>query len=230
VIIMKAYDDDNQEVGRLIKTHDQETGQSSFAFDCSAVGSTECDVELFDSSGASLATVRVPNGTSFTFADADADCPGGIDNQLRMALLLPAVQKIREARCAAIDSLALPDGSAVSDVKSYTATPVAPVIVTSGRRPQLRATATYSDGTGSLIITGVSFAPRVLTDFDGDGDVDQSDFGVFQACASGPAMPAPDDCDQADLDSDGDVDQSDFGVFQRCLSGPDVPADAGCEN
>jgi len=59
-------------------------------------------------------------------------------------------------------------------------------------------------------------------DFDGDGDVDQDDFGVFQACITGPdrGPPTP-GCEQADFDSDDDVDQADFGLLQRCYTGAD---------
>lgn len=66
-------------------------------------------------------------------------------------------------------------------------------------------------------------------DLDHDQDVDQSDFGIFQACYSGPGVPQPDtDCIDALLDSDEDVDQDDFGVFQACMSGANVPADPDC--
>lgn len=225
---MKAYDDENQELGRLVKTHDPAAGQSSFAFDCSAVGAVECDVELFDSSGALIAIVRVGNGAAFTFADADADCPGGSDNEWSAALLLPAVQKLREARCAPISVLTLPDGSSVSDVKSYACAPVAPSVTTSGRRLRLTATGSYADGTAaSIVITGVSFTPsgpRVAPDLDDDGDVDLADFGLFQTCFNGPNRAyASTGCVVADFDADHDVDLMDFGTLQACFNGPNRP-------
>jgi len=66
-------------------------------------------------------------------------------------------------------------------------------------------------------------------DFDGDGDVDQDDFGRFQACLNDPLDPITEpQCQAADLDGDSHVDQDDFVIFQQCLSGPDVPAQAGC--
>lgn len=66
-------------------------------------------------------------------------------------------------------------------------------------------------------------------DFDIDHDVDQSDWGRFQACLSGPGVPQPDlACDGADLDDDDDVDKDDFALFRGCLSGPDVEADTLC--
>jgi len=69
--------------------------------------------------------------------------------------------------------------------------------------------------------------PRLIADFDGDGDVDQEDFGEFQAGISGPSVSTPDP-EAGDFDGDGDADQDDFGMFQACVSGPNTPADAEC--
>jgi len=92
----------------------------------------------------------------------------------------------------------------------------------------------------SLVVNGlttdvaVKFALVELlaqADFDQDGDVDMSDFGVFQRCFSGPGVLQDDeDCACTRLDNDDDVDQDDFGVFQGCMSGPNVPADPDCRN
>ena len=98
--------------------------------------------------------------------------------------------------------------------------------------------------TGTLTITaaGATNTPQTVMvhltvdppthapcDFEPDGDVDQSDFGRFQACYSGAGIaqlnPA---CQGAKLDGDDDVDLSDFGIFQECVSGPSQPADPLC--
>jgi len=59
-------------------------------------------------------------------------------------------------------------------------------------------------------------------DFDGDGDVDLSDFVTFQLCFGGsnnpPAATCPPGVD-ADLDGDGDVDLADFLIFQQNFTG-----------
>jgi len=66
-------------------------------------------------------------------------------------------------------------------------------------------------------------------DMDGDGDVDQSDFGRFQACISGPDVPQTDPaCQDATLDDDDDVDADDSDVFTLCVSGPGVPGNPQC--
>ncbi len=69
----------------------------------------------------------------------------------------------------------------------------------------------------------------VRPDFDGDGDVDQEDFGYLQACYNGPGVPQQDPyCAGALLDDDDDVDQDDFSIFQNCFSGANVPPSPGC--
>jgi hypothetical protein len=69
----------------------------------------------------------------------------------------------------------------------------------------------------------------IPADMDADGDVDQTDFGMFQICLSGPGIqqenPA---CIAARLDADTDVDTDDFGIFQACISGANIPGDALC--
>jgi len=66
-------------------------------------------------------------------------------------------------------------------------------------------------------------------DFDGDGDVDQVDFGHLQTCFSGPYVPQTDPgCRNAMLDYDNDVDSEDFAIFQACFSGSNVLADPSC--
>jgi hypothetical protein len=68
-------------------------------------------------------------------------------------------------------------------------------------------------------------------DFDRDDDVDMEDFGVFQACISGPSIPQLDPtCILADSDGDEDIDQDDFGVFQLCMTGANIPADPACDD
>jgi len=66
-------------------------------------------------------------------------------------------------------------------------------------------------------------------DVDGDGDVDVTDFGVFQLCFNGSSQPwsefpgSDDKCPCMDADGDGDVDVNDFATFQSCFNGPAQP-------
>ncbi|UCD28707.1 MAG: hypothetical protein JSV03_16790, partial [Planctomycetota bacterium] len=61
--------------------------------------------------------------------------------------------------------------------------------------------------------------PMTSADMDCDGDVDQEDFGIFQACLSGYNRPYAVGCKKADLNSDDDVDLDDFVQFQECMRG-----------
>jgi hypothetical protein len=72
---------------------------------------------------------------------------------------------------------------------------------------------------------------RTISDFDGDGDVDQSDFGYLQGCLGildvEVTYPA---CASADIDGDGNVNLDDLARFLECVSGPAVPAEQQCVN
>ncbi len=92
--------------------------------------------------------------------------------------------------------------------------------------------------TGRLVggfTISMCFTPR--QDADGDGDVDLSDFSVFQNCFNGPNRPYKlpagfnKDCycfDSGDNPIVNDVDLSDFNSFQGCFNGPNRPPKAGC--
>jgi len=75
-----------------------------------------------------------------------------------------------------------------------------------------------------------------FADIDGDGDVDQSDFGVFQRCLSEQVTLMPPECECFDRPPPGwhhgdeDIDQDDYGTFQACASGADVLADPTCDD
>ncbi len=68
--------------------------------------------------------------------------------------------------------------------------------------------------------------PLAPADFDGDGDVDQKDFGHLQACFGDDGQGLAKGCENTDLDGDHDADQEDFAVFTSCIGGPDCAS--GC--
>jgi len=102
----------------------------------------------------------------------------------------------------------------------------------------LRAYHPVSDPSVMLYVDGVELRQRADSpppwlpgDFDDDADVDQEDFGRFQACLTGWGIAQNDAaCQRALLDVDDDVDQDDFALFQACLNGPGTPADPDCAN
>ncbi|GMU20322.1 MAG: hypothetical protein AMXMBFR13_04190 [Phycisphaerae bacterium] len=81
---------------------------------------------------------------------------------------------------------------------------------------------------------GCASCPTIFADWDRDGDVDQEDFGAWQACYTGPGpvqVPLSADCscfDRLPAGGDGDVDQDDFLAFSQCSRGPMLPADQAC--
>ena len=86
-----------------------------------------------------------------------------------------------------------------------------------------------TDNEGMIDEATLAIAVKTVPgDFDGDGDVDQKDFGHFQACYSGSGELVGAGCENADLTDDGDADLGDFAVFQSCMSGADNPADPNC--
>jgi hypothetical protein len=64
-------------------------------------------------------------------------------------------------------------------------------------------------------------------DFDQDGDLDQSDFGRFQACLRLSVADHP-ECVQGNMKADIFIDAADTTLFIKCMSGPDIPADPNC--
>lgn len=100
----------------------------------------------------------------------------------------------------------------------------------------------------------LTYCNRIRPDADGDEDVDQDDFGVFQRCWTGSGNPfyqiptsmgGWDDvnrvwlgpilfdaaqCQCMDMNGDQAVDLADFDRFVACASGPSVPASSGCDN
>jgi hypothetical protein len=70
-----------------------------------------------------------------------------------------------------------------------------------------------------------------FADADGDGDVDQSDFGRLQQCLSFTPSPAT-GCGCFDHTGDGRIDTEDLPYFTACMvtSGAGVPADPTCDD
>jgi len=90
--------------------------------------------------------------------------------------------------------------------------------------PMSAASLPSGDGVpgGSAVYRFVVQGAGLPGDFDGDGDVDLSDFTVFQLCFDGSSNPPAATCPpgvDADLDGDGDVDLADFLIFQQNFTG-----------
>ncbi len=89
-------------------------------------------------------------------------------------------------------------------------------------------------GYGSQCATASCPCSDPFADADLDGDVDQLDFAIFQACFSGPGPVSLNAvCRCFDRDNSGagdqDVDTDDLARFEACASGPGVPLNPGCD-
>jgi hypothetical protein len=80
-----------------------------------------------------------------------------------------------------------------------------------------------------VVIQYVGPCMPAMSDYDGDGDVDQTDFGILQRCLSGKGVSQTDEyCQPARMDADTDVDGGDVQAFLACLGGPSTLADFDC--
>jgi hypothetical protein len=75
--------------------------------------------------------------------------------------------------------------------------------------------------------------PTIKTDADWDGDVDQADFAIFQACYTGPDgggnLSSACKClDLAPAGGDDTIDQDDYAAFEECASGSGIATKTGC--
>ncbi|MBI4581442.1 MAG: hypothetical protein HY718_17195, partial [Planctomycetes bacterium] len=95
----------------------------------------------------------------------------------------------------------------------------------------LAFTVTDSAGPFTVYLDAIEQPCPPAMDFDGDGDVDQSDYGHLQMCMTAVGV-APTDpaCFDASLDGDVDVDGDDLAIFVGCLGAAGVTVDPACAN
>ncbi len=81
----------------------------------------------------------------------------------------------------------------------------------------------FVNNTSPIVSVGQTDTRALTTDFDGDNDVDQADFGRLQECLSGGTVTYEPGCADADLDGDGNIDEYDVELLLNCMNGPDQP-------
>lgn len=82
----------------------------------------------------------------------------------------------------------------------------------------------------NVVVELLGGCPRPFADADGDGDVDQVDFGILQACFTGVGGGVGDECKCLDWNKDHAIDRADLNRFSACFSGPTIQADPACAN
>ncbi len=84
----------------------------------------------------------------------------------------------------------------------------------------------WSDGDvncdGIVDESDLAIATPVLGDFDGDSDVDLTDYIEFANCLAGPGVQVAPSCRVFDVDVDTDVDLNDYSLFQSILTIPSL--------
>jgi len=103
-----------------------------------------------------------------------------------------------------------------------------PGLLNQGQDYYWRIDETRSVGGTIKGITWLFTTYRIPGDLDEDGDVDQEDFGLSQACYSGYGQPYQPGCENADLNTDNDVDIDDIRKFIACMTGPNTWGDPNC--
>ncbi len=91
----------------------------------------------------------------------------------------------------------------------------------------LTAKATDNDGSSTTSASVGITVEAMPGDMDGDADIDQTDYGLFQRCLTGSSAVGP-GCALGELNGDNTIDADDVRIFQQCLSGPDVRGEADC--
>ncbi len=81
----------------------------------------------------------------------------------------------------------------------------------------------FNEDNNSTKVDVAFFLYKVLDktpDLDGDGDIDDADFGIAFASFTGPGAGNPGYNPIADFDADGDTDDADFGIAFSAFTGP----------
>jgi len=81
-----------------------------------------------------------------------------------------------------------------------------------------------NEGAATKMYVGANPCPTPFADSNLDGDVDQVDFGIFQACYTGELAPPtlPAECKCFDQDRNGTINSQDYAKFAACVTGPSI--------
>ncbi len=80
-----------------------------------------------------------------------------------------------------------------------------------------------TDEIADIMVIERNGAVAPLGDFNGDSQVNATDFASMESCFGGPGAPIQQSCVHGDFDADGDVDCADGTAFQAAWTGPGSP-------
>ncbi len=201
VIIMKAYDDEGQEMSRVTSDEDPATGEEIMLFDFSGLGSDEFEIVLENSAGQPVGSEFRPNG-------------GGIKPMLT-GLCPPGSREwwIQNddfswtfVGCIGIYDLVVLGGGTYPDVATVHVRPVNPT--QTARR--LRSIETTGSNVDSITIYDVEVRPPCPGDLNGTGTVDLTDLSILLSNfgTSGGAT-----LGDGDVSGDGNIDLTDLAML-----------------
>ncbi|GMU81345.1 MAG: hypothetical protein AMXMBFR47_12160 [Planctomycetota bacterium] len=202
VIIMKAFDDEGQELSRVTSDEDPATGAEIFLFDFSGLGATQFEVIFQNSSGQTVGTELRPNGGGIRPGNGGLCPPGSrewwIQNEDFSWTFVG---------CLPIMDFAVLGGGTYADVASVT---IRPVDAHSPAARSLRTIVTTASNVDSLTIYGVEVRPPCPGDLNGSGTVDLTDLSILLSNfgTSGGAT-----LSDGDVSGDGNIDLTDLAML-----------------
>jgi hypothetical protein len=227
VIIMKAFDDEGGQAGRISSTFDAPTGTGTLLPDFGTAGAAGVRARLHNDTGDVTGEIELVAGRSLAYSLGSQCFGSDVSWQART---VGGTTELEVSWCSGIATLPTTTGTVISSIRRIVFSPIAPPAITVPVR-YCTATATFSDGS-SMDVTGVirTATPPSLScspaDVSGggadgttpDGTVDGNDFIAFiNSFGIGDASvdPVADIAGGGPLadQPDGTIDGNDFIAF-----------------
>lgn len=202
VIIMKAFDDDGQELSRVISDENPASGEEILSFDFSGIGATDFEIVMEDASGQPMAAELRPNGGGI-MPGTSGLCPIGS----REWWIQNPDFSWTFVGCLPVFDLTVIGGGTYSGVSRVHVRPVNDP-PTNRRLRTIEMTAANVD---DLTIYAVDVHPECVGDVTRDGEVNLGDLALVLAAYGshlGEAAYLP----PADLNRDGQIDLGDLAI------------------
>lgn len=204
VIIMKAFDDENQEIMRVQTATDPNPsveGQT-FSIDFSPGGAIALDVEFLDEYGQTLR--RYPVGGLPFGGWMSGMCPPGC-SEIWIQDWYSGSWTFVRCDCLSWYDFVLDSGEVVPNVHSIVFRPVG-----AGNLVPRRLEITTDDPSGAITIETLTLEPRCVGNLNGDNQIGIADLAALLANYGTASGALPKD---GDLDGDGDVDLADLAAL-----------------